>query len=150
MCALGRIILREMHEGIYEAYFGTNALIRKIMWYGYFSPSIWDDAKEMVWPATNVKYIQTTPQNEYQCMGSPIPFAQWRINLLGQFPKAPRKERILDGGHRLFHPVGQSQGPKYHHIKISSRFLLGSRHLKIRDPKNSNNRKREIIRLQNL
>lgn len=80
-----------MHKGIRRAHIGTNALVRKVMHYGYFWPTIQEDVREMV-RTYNKFQIRSSDhhvsQNEYYCMGSPVLFAQWGMDLLGPFPKA--------------------------------------------------------------
>lgn len=91
-CKGGNYILQEVHKGICEVHIGTNALIRKIMRYGYFLPTIREDYREVV-QTCHICQIHSNnhhvPQNKYQSITSPISFAQWGKDLF----QRPREER---------------------------------------------------------
>lgn len=79
----------EMHTRICGVHISTNVM--KIMRCRYFWPSMREDAKEMVKICDKCQ-IQSNnhhvSQNKYHYLSSPIPFAQWGMDLLGPFPKA--------------------------------------------------------------
>lgn len=75
-----------------------NALVRKVMRYEYFWPSMRKDARDMVRTChqcqihDNDHYVA---QNEYHSLLSSIWFAQWGMDLLGPFPKAKSGKEYL-------------------------------------------------------
>lgn len=94
----GNYILREVHRGICGSHIGTNALLQKVMRYGYFWPTIREDSKDMVQACHQCQIHSNdhlVPQNEYHSIMSPIPFTQWRMDLLGPFPKACEEQEYL-------------------------------------------------------
>lgn len=80
----GACILKEMHEGICGAHIGVNALIRKVMWYEYFWPTMREEAKKMVGLCHKCQILDNdyyVPQNEYHSMSFRIPFTQWGMDI---------------------------------------------------------------------
>ena len=87
----GSYILRELHEGICGNHVGPRVLAKKGMLAGYYWPTIFRDSAELVTrckPCQLHASIHHAPTQEMIPLHSPWPFFQWRIDLLGPFPRA--------------------------------------------------------------
>lgn len=68
------------------------------MHYGYFWPTMQESAKAMLRACHKCQIHDNdhhVPQNEYHSMSSPVPFAQWGMELLGPFLKAKEGKEYL-------------------------------------------------------
>ena len=84
-----RYILEEVHEGICGYYAGPRSLISKITKMRYFWPTMWKEAKDFVKKCDKCqKYgnIHRTPGEKMRIITSPLPFAQWGIDIVGPLP----------------------------------------------------------------
>jgi len=87
-------IMAELHEGICGSHIGGWTLSLKVIWAGYYWPTMKEDC---------VKYAQRcekcqkhadwhhAPAEELQSIYSPWPFHTWEIDILGPFPLAIRQ-----------------------------------------------------------
>ena len=84
--------LREAHEGICGSHIGYMNLVKKLTLLGYYWPTMKADAEQLVHKCERCQVHSTIPWKpgaDLTPMVSPWPFAQWGIDLLGPFPKAP-------------------------------------------------------------
>ncbi|XP_027168007.1 uncharacterized protein LOC113767998 [Coffea eugenioides] len=94
----GDYVLREVHEGICAAHVGSRVLAKKCLLLGYYWPSVFRDAADLVqkYRACQVHAsLRHQPAREMVPIHSPWPFAQWGIDLLGPFPRAPGRYEHL-------------------------------------------------------
>ncbi|XP_071924818.1 uncharacterized protein [Coffea arabica] len=97
----GDYVLREIHEGICAAHVGSRVLAKKCLLLGYYWPSVFRDAADLVQKCRACQVhasLRSQPAREMVPIHSPWPFAQWGIDLLGPFPRAPGK--LGPGGRR--------------------------------------------------
>ncbi|XP_012844344.1 PREDICTED: uncharacterized protein LOC105964364 [Erythranthe guttata] len=80
-------VLREVHEGICGNYLSDRTLALKLLRQGYYWPTMHEDAKKLVQrckPCQEHANIPHLPVALMQPIDSPIPFAQWGMDLVGQ------------------------------------------------------------------
>ncbi|XP_073153623.1 uncharacterized protein [Henckelia pumila] len=94
--AKGNYVLREIHEGICGNHLADRALAGKALRQGYFWPTMKQDAIEL---AKHCHECQEHANFHHQTatilqpLESPLPFAQWGMDLLGPFPRATRQNQ---------------------------------------------------------
>lgn len=91
-------VLQEMHFGSCGSHGGPRSLVRKAIRSGYYWPTMYRDAESLAKKCEKCQYhapVRHLPQNELMSIQSPWPFAQWGIDLLGPFPKAPGGYQFL-------------------------------------------------------
>ncbi|XP_043716321.1 uncharacterized protein LOC122664535 [Telopea speciosissima] len=84
-------VLREIHEGICGQHLGGRALAHKVIRQGYFWPYLRKEALDLVRKCQKCqKFAPVTrqPAIKLTSIASPLPFGQWRMDILGPFPKA--------------------------------------------------------------
>ncbi|XP_027182008.1 uncharacterized protein LOC113780403 [Coffea eugenioides] len=94
----GDYIFREVHEGLYAAHVGSRVLAKKCLLLGYYCPSVFRDAAAFVQKCRACQVhapLRHQPTREMVPIHSPWPFAQWEIDLLGPFPRAPGRYEHL-------------------------------------------------------
>nr|XP_027122043.1 uncharacterized protein LOC113738985 [Coffea arabica] len=94
----GDYVLREVHEGICAAHVGSRVLAKKCFLLGYYWPSVFRDAADLVRKCRACQVhasLRHQPVQEMVSIHSPWPFAQWGIDLLGPFPRAPGRYEHL-------------------------------------------------------
>lgn len=85
-------VLREMHEGSCGSRVGPRMLAKKIIRLGYYWPTMYHDAQELVKKCkkcqvhSNVCHL---PQHDMVPVTSSWPFSQWGIDIVGPFPLSP-------------------------------------------------------------
>ena len=92
------LLLKELHEGICGSYIGGRSLSHKALTQGYWWPNMQWKGQEYV-----KKYDQCQrfapnihqPRCVLNPLSSPWPFAQWGLDIVGLFPKAPGNKRWL-------------------------------------------------------
>ncbi|XP_027152341.1 uncharacterized protein LOC113752428 [Coffea eugenioides] len=88
----GDYVLREVHEGLCTAHVGSRVLAKKCLLLGYYWPTVFQDAAALVQRCRTYQVhapLRHQPAREMVPIHSPWPFAQWGIDLLGSFPRAP-------------------------------------------------------------
>nr|XP_027101096.1 uncharacterized protein LOC113720416 [Coffea arabica] len=94
----GDYVLREIHEGICAAHVGSWVLAKKCLLLAYYGPSVFRDAADLVQKCRAYQVhasLRNQPAREMLPIHSPWPFAQWEIDLLGPFPRAPGRYEHL-------------------------------------------------------
>lgn len=82
-------VIREMHYGLCESHTGSRALMKKIMRWGYYWPTLAEDVYEFIQKCEQCQRhapITRQPQSNMVIIQSPWPFVQWGIDILGLFP----------------------------------------------------------------
>ncbi|XP_012858055.1 PREDICTED: uncharacterized protein LOC105977295 [Erythranthe guttata] len=90
--------LREVHEGICANHLSGRTLALKLLRQGYYWPTMHEDAKKLVRkckPCQEHANITHLPAALMQPIDSPIPFAQWGMDLVGPFPPATGGRKYL-------------------------------------------------------
>ncbi|KZV35137.1 hypothetical protein F511_06843 [Dorcoceras hygrometricum] len=91
-------VLREIHEGICGNHSGGRSLAGKALRQGYFWPTMKHDAVEL---AKHCRACQEhanlhhQPATLLQPLATPLPFAQWGMDLVGPFPQATGQRKFL-------------------------------------------------------
>ncbi|XP_012834007.1 PREDICTED: uncharacterized protein LOC105954870 [Erythranthe guttata] len=91
-------VLREVHEGICGNHLSGRTLALKLLRQGYYWPTMHKDAKRLVRrckPCQKHANIPHLPAALMQPIDSPIPFAQWGMDLVGPFPPATGGRKYL-------------------------------------------------------
>ncbi|XP_025678219.1 uncharacterized protein [Arachis hypogaea] len=91
-------VLSEVREGCCGHHIGGRSLARKIVWAGYYWPTIMSDAQEFVKKCKKCQEnanFHKAPPEELSLMMSPQPFAQWGVDLLGPFLPGPGQVKYL-------------------------------------------------------
>nr|XP_027096214.1 uncharacterized protein LOC113716116 [Coffea arabica] len=94
----GDYVLREVHEGICAAHVGSRVLAKKCLLLGYYWPSVFRDAADLVQKCRACQVHASLRHQSVQEMvpiHSPWPFTQWGIDLVGPFPRAPGRYEHL-------------------------------------------------------
>lgn len=85
-------VLQEVHFGSCGSRVGPRMLAKKIVRLGYYWPTMYHDAQELVKKCkkcqvhSNVCHL---PQHDMVPVTSSWPFSQWGIDIVGLFPLAP-------------------------------------------------------------
>ncbi|XP_073137630.1 uncharacterized protein [Henckelia pumila] len=91
-------VLWEIHERICGNHLGGKALARKALRQGYFWPAMRKDALKLVRrcrPCQEHANLQHQPATRLQPIESPVPFAQWGMDLVGPFSLAVGQRKFL-------------------------------------------------------
>ncbi|XP_073136939.1 uncharacterized protein [Henckelia pumila] len=96
--AKGNYVLREIHEGICENQLAGRALVGKALRQGYLWPTMKQDAIKLAKHCHACQehanfHHQLTPI--LQPLESPLPFAQWGMDLVGIFPPATGQIKFM-------------------------------------------------------
>ena len=96
-------LLEEMHEGIYGSHTGGRSLAHKTITQGYWWPNMQREVLEYVKKCDQCQRYAPSihqPGGILNPLSSPWPFAQWGLDIVGQFPKAVgNKKYLLVGTH---------------------------------------------------
>ena len=87
-------VLEEIHSGICGNYLGAQALTKKVLWAGFYWPTLQKEATEFVKtcpPCQKHANFHIAPPEELISVTSPWPFAKWGLDLLGPFPQGQDK-----------------------------------------------------------
>lgn len=85
-------VLQEVHFGSCGSRVGPRMLAKKIIRLGYYWPTMYHDAQELVKKCkkcqvhSNVCHL---PQHDMVPVTSSWPFSQWGIDIVGPFPLSP-------------------------------------------------------------
>ncbi|XP_058733219.1 uncharacterized protein LOC131604820 [Vicia villosa] len=91
-------ILRDIHEGINSQHLGGRSLAQKVLWAGYYWPTMQHDAKEYVKRCDKCQRfgdMHLAPPNKLKSLSSPWPFARWGMDLLGPFVTGSNQNKYL-------------------------------------------------------
>lgn len=91
-------VLREVHEGSCGSHIGAWALSKKVMRWGYYWPTLYQVAVDLVKRCLKCQahgVVPRLPPTELTSMQSPWPFRQWGIDLVGPFDQAPEQYKFL-------------------------------------------------------
>ncbi|XP_021722886.1 uncharacterized protein LOC110690375 [Chenopodium quinoa] len=91
-------ILREIHLGIYGNHIGGRTLAHKALRAGYYWLTMISDAKELVRKCEKCQKFAPVihqPAQELQPVLSPLPFAQWGLDILSPFSDAAYQKKWL-------------------------------------------------------
>nr|XP_027093664.1 uncharacterized protein LOC113714068 [Coffea arabica] len=94
----GDYIFHEVHEGLCAAHVGSRVLAKKCLLLSYYWPSVFQDTAALVQKCRTCQVhapLRHQPAREMVPIHSPWPFAQWGIDLLGPFPRAPERYEHL-------------------------------------------------------
>ncbi|XP_050257778.1 uncharacterized protein LOC126702949 [Quercus robur] len=86
--------MREVHEGIYGNHSRSRSLVHKLIRAGYYWPTMQKDAQAYVKACDKCQRFSNIirqPTEELTPMTASGPFAQWGLNIMGQFPIAMRQ-----------------------------------------------------------
>ncbi|XP_010666430.2 uncharacterized protein LOC104883586 [Beta vulgaris subsp. vulgaris] len=84
-------IIEEIHEGICGNHIGGKALALKALRAGFYWPTMLTDAQTYVKKCDKCQRfapVINQPANDLQPILNPIPFAQWRMDIIGPFTPA--------------------------------------------------------------
>ena len=91
-------VLSELHEGVCGSYVGGRSLAHRAMTRGFWWPRMRRDAAEYVHRCGQCqRHAPLTHQlvGHLNPISSPWPFAQWRLDILGPFPRATSNKRFV-------------------------------------------------------
>ncbi|GJV83709.1 reverse transcriptase domain-containing protein [Tanacetum coccineum] len=89
---------KEVNFGLCEAHVGARTIAQKAVWLGYYWLTMYQDVTHIVSTCRNCQehtLILQKPQYNMTSIYSLWPFYQWRIDIVGPFPEAPRKVKFL-------------------------------------------------------
>nr|AAY99339.1 pol-polyprotein [Silene latifolia] len=92
------LILTEIHDGICGHHMGARTLADKALRAGYFWPTMLEDSRAKTKKCKNCQMhapVIHAPSRDLQPVLSPLPFAQWGMDLLGPFPTASGGRKYL-------------------------------------------------------
>ena len=79
-------IVREVHEGICGNHSGSRSLVHKLVWAGYYWPTMQADAEAYVKACNKCQRFSNIiqqPTEELTPMTAPWPFPQWGLDIMG-------------------------------------------------------------------
>ncbi|XP_071727914.1 uncharacterized protein [Rutidosis leptorrhynchoides] len=91
-------IIREVHEGICALHSGHKTVTSKIMWLGYYWPSMYRDAAEVIRKCQSCQLhapVSKAPRHPMIPVTSPWPFCKWAIDIVGPFLAGPGGVKFL-------------------------------------------------------
>ncbi|GKA42281.1 reverse transcriptase domain-containing protein [Tanacetum coccineum] len=91
-------VLREIHEGSCSMYTGTRTIMAKALRFGYYRPTMHEDARMLIRACQDCQVHKPVPRNPQQKLSpitSPWPFYKWGIDIVGPFPEGPVKVKFL-------------------------------------------------------
>ena len=91
-------ILEELHEGICGSHTGGRSLSHRAITQGYWWPNMQKKAQEYVRKFDQCQRFTLNihqPRGILNPLSSPWPFAQWRLDIVGPFPKALGNKKYL-------------------------------------------------------
>ncbi|XP_056695057.1 uncharacterized protein [Spinacia oleracea] len=94
----GQEILEDIHQDLCSSHIGGRALAEKALRIGYYWPNLKDDALSLVKSCNKCQHFSHLIHRPAQIMTpitSPIPFAKWGMDLLGQYTTAPGGRRYV-------------------------------------------------------
>ena len=81
-------MMREVHEGIYGNHSGAQSLVHKLIRAGYYWPTMMKDVQAYVQSCDKCQRFNNfikQPFEELTPITAPWPFAQWGLDIIGQF-----------------------------------------------------------------
>ncbi|GJT92448.1 reverse transcriptase domain-containing protein [Tanacetum coccineum] len=96
--ALGKYVVREIHEGSCSMHFGSRSIVAKAIRSGYYWPTMHKDARNIIRKCDDCQVHHPVPRNPQQkltLITSPWPLYKWGIDILGPFPEAQGKVKFL-------------------------------------------------------
>ena len=93
-----KFLLEELHEGICGSHTGGRSLAHRAITQGYWWPRMQQEAQEYVKKCDQCQRFAPNihqPGGVLNPLSSPWPFAQWGLDIVGPFPKAPGNKRYL-------------------------------------------------------
>ncbi|CAA0828787.1 Unknown protein, partial [Striga hermonthica] len=94
----GTHVLKEIHEGCCGAHIGSRALAGKALRAGYYWPKIRAATEQLVQKCERCQrhgQITHIPAENMTKINTPIPFAQWGIELVGPLPMGTGQRKFL-------------------------------------------------------
>ncbi|GJX61941.1 reverse transcriptase domain-containing protein [Tanacetum coccineum] len=91
-------IIQEIHQGSCGMHAGPRLVVSKIIRVGYYWPLMYNDTKALIQRYEACHIHSSIPKKLKQEMApitSAWPFSQWRIDIMGPLPMAPRGARLL-------------------------------------------------------
>ena len=85
-----KLLLEELHEGIYGSHIGGRSLSHRAITQGYWWPNIQKEAQKYVKKCDQCQKFTPNihqPEGVLNPLSSPWPFAQWGLDIVGLFPK---------------------------------------------------------------
>ncbi|XP_074355731.1 uncharacterized protein LOC141695382 [Apium graveolens] len=120
----GNYILREVHEGICGNHSGGGSLAFKVLRQGYYWPTMREDAFNFVRACDRCQRFANYSNIPTTTITSTGPFAMWRIDLIGELPKAKGGGEIHCGGCGLLHQMGRGHAISHNHGKKDKGFCV--------------------------
>ncbi|XP_071727626.1 uncharacterized protein [Rutidosis leptorrhynchoides] len=105
-------IIREVHEGMCALHSGHKTVASKIMRLGYYWPSMYRDAAEVIRKCQSCQLhapVSKAPRHPMIPVASPWPFCKWAINIVGPFPAGPGGVKFLQTFTSVAHPQANGQ-----------------------------------------
>ena len=91
-------VMREVHEGICGNHSGSQSLVHKLIWAGYYWPTMQKDAFAYVKACDKCQRFGNLIQQlieELIPMTAPLPFTQWGLDIMGPFSTAIQQLKFL-------------------------------------------------------
>lgn len=91
-------MLREIHEGICGNHSGPRSLVGKVVWAGYFWPTMQKDALKIVQQCNKCQWfgnVQRIPEEHMSSISSTWPFSTWGIDIVGPLPPGKKQVKFL-------------------------------------------------------
>ncbi|GKB76986.1 reverse transcriptase domain-containing protein [Tanacetum coccineum] len=93
-----KYMIREIHEGSCSMHAGPRSVVVKAMRLGYYWPTMYRDAREMIRTCNDCQIhrpVPRNPQHKLNPITAPWPFYKWGIDIAGPFPEGPGKVKFL-------------------------------------------------------
>ncbi|XP_020237753.1 uncharacterized protein LOC109816980 [Cajanus cajan] len=91
-------VIREIHEGICGTHSGGRTLATKVVWAGYYWPTLVADCSKFVQqckPCQQHGPMMHQPPEGLHSIAAPWPFSIWGMDILGPFPPAKGRVKFL-------------------------------------------------------
>ena len=129
-------VIRGVHEGICRNHLGSRSLVHKLVWAGYYWPTMQKDAEAYVKTYDKCQRFSNNirqPTEELTPITAPWSFAQWGLDIMEPFSTVVRQLKFLVVGIDYFTKwVDWSLG--HHHREERAEFHLEMHHMQVWHP----------------
>ncbi|XP_073121274.1 uncharacterized protein [Henckelia pumila] len=91
-------VLRKVHEGCCGNHGGSMSLVRRVLLFGYWWPTLQADASKITRSCDGCQRfgnIQHSPASSLNPVWASCPFDQWGLDIVGPFPQARAQKKFL-------------------------------------------------------
>ena len=141
-------VMREVHKRVYRNHSRSRSLVHKLIWVGYYWPTMQKDATAYVKACDKcqrfAKLIRQLSE-ELTPMTAPMAFRVIGVEHHGSIPNNNSTTKIPGGQYRLLHQVGGSRSTGHHHGEKCAKFCMEEHRLQVWYTQSAGLRQREAV-----